>query len=261
MSFYETSPFVYIVIFKYLRLLIKLRLSSLLCITMLIMSCKTQHVASKPAVPNDLSGVEKALGWTSLFDGVSMDQWRLYNGKGMSGWAVRDGVMVALGIEGKSADAITIDTFRNFELRLEWMISKGGNSGIFFNVREGEGLTGVYQSGPEYQLIDDEGFAYPLESWQLTAANYAMHPPKIKAYNPQGTYNTSRIIVDHGLVQHWLNDRLIVRYELWSEEWQRLKDEGKWKDYPSYGIYPSGHIALQDHGNEVSFRNIKIRKL
>lgn len=229
---------------------------------LLVLSCKTKPIKTASTTsPNALSGVEKALGWTSLFDGSSMDQWRLYNGQGMEGWTIRDGVMVALGIEGKSADAITIDTFRNFELRLEWNISEGGNSGIFYNVREGEGLTGVYQSGPEYQLIDDDGFPHPLEDWQKTAANYAMHPPKIKAYNPQGTWNTSRIIVDEGMVQHWLNDRLIVRYELWTEEWKTLKDAGKWKEHPSYGIFPSGHIALQDHGNEISFRNIKIRKL
>lgn len=232
---------------------------SMLCL--LIFSCKTKHTESIPAGPNDLSGVEKALGWTTLFDGKSMDQWRVYNGQGMEGWEVRDGAMVALGLEGKSADAITVDTFRNFVLRLEWNISKGGNSGIFYNVREGEGLTGVYQSGPEYQLIDDDGFGYPLEDWQHTAANYAMHPPKIKAHNPQGTWNTSRIIVDEGKVQHWLNDRLIIRYELWTDEWNELREASKWKEYPSYGIFKSGHIALQDHGNEISFRNIKIRKL
>lgn len=230
-------------------------------LSLILFSCKSKQIESAAAGPNDLTGVEKALGWTSLFDGSNMDRWRLYNGKGMEGWEIRDGVMVALGLEGRSADAITVDTFRNFELRLEWNISKGGNSGIFYNVREAEGLTAVFQSGPEYQLIDDDGFPYPLEEWQKTAANYAMHPPKIKAHHPQGTWNTSRIIVDDGMVQHWLNDRLIVRYELWTDEWEALKDAGKWKDHPSYGIFQSGHIALQDHGNEISFRNIKIRKL
>lgn len=228
---------------------------------LLLLSCKSKQIESIPAESNDLTGVEKALGWTNLFDGRSMDKWRLYNGTGMEGWEIRDGAMVALGLKGKSADAISVDTFRNFELRLDWNISKGGNSGIFYNVREGEGLTAVYQSGPEYQLVDDDGFSYPLEGWQKTGANYAMHPPKIKAYNPQGSWNTSRIIVDNGMVQHWLNDRLIVRYELWTDSWKALRDAGKWKEHPAYGSFPSGHIALQDHGNEISFRNIKIRKL
>jgi len=210
---------------------------------------------------NTLSGVDKAVGWTSLFDGRSMDQWRLFNGSGMDGWAIKDDAMVALGIEGKSADAITIDTFSNFELSLEWKISPGGNSGIFFNVREGEGLEAVYFTGPEYQLLDDSAYADKIKDWQRTGANYAMHPPKVDVAHPQGSYNHSRIIVDEGHVQHWLNDRLIVRYKLWTEEWEALKMDGKWKDFPSYGLYRSGHIALQDHGNEISFRKIKIRRL
>lgn len=211
--------------------------------------------------PNIMSGADKALGWTSLFNGKDLSQWRIYKGDGMDGWQIKEDAMVALGIPGKSADAITIDTFSNFELSIEWKISKGGNSGIFFNVREEDSLEAVYHSGPEYQLVDDEGFSDPLEDWQMTAANYAMHPPKIKSYNPQGSYNHSRLIVDHGHVQHWLNDRLIVRYELWTPEWEALKQAGKWKDFPSYGYYKSGHIALQDHGNSISFRNIKIRRL
>lgn len=231
-------------------------------VIILLTSCRSNNkIILTEKGPNILSGVDKALGWTSLFDGKDLTKWRLYNGEGMEGWQIKGNAMVAMGLPGKSADAITIDTFSNFELSLEWKISKGGNSGIFFNVQEKVGLEAVYHSGPEYQLVDDEGFAYPLEDWQKTAANYAMHPPKIKNHKPQGSYNHSRLIVDKGHVQHWLNDRLLVRYELWTSEWEDLKQEGKWKDFPSYGIYRSGHIALQDHGNEISFRNIKIRRL
>lgn len=213
------------------------------------------------SVHNKIDGADKAMGWSSLFDGSSMDQWRLYKGQGTDGWQVRDEEMVALGIEGKSADIITKDTFSNFELSLEWKISKNGNSGIFFNVREGDTYDAVYHTGPEYQLLDDESYLPEIEDWQRTGANYAMHPPKINNTNPQGTYNHSRVIVDDGHVQHWLNDRLVVNYNLWTPEWDALKAQGKWKDFPSYGKYKSGHIALQDHGNEVSFRNIKIRRL
>ena len=211
--------------------------------------------------PNKLSAADKALGWVSLFDGQSMNQWRLYRGDNVEGWEIRGDDMVALGNEGKPSDIITRDTFKNFELSLEWKVSRGGNSGIFFNVREGDHLDAVYHTGPEYQLVDDGGFSPPLEDWQKTGANYAMHPPKIEVHRPLGSFNHSRIIVNKGKVQHWLNDRLVVRYELWTPEWEVLKSEGKWKDFPEYGKYHSGHIALQDHGKETFFRKIKIRKL
>lgn len=220
-----------------------------------------KHIVTSSSGPNVLSGADQALGWTSLFNGKDMNHWRVYRESGLRGWAIRDDAMVALGLDGPSADIITKDTFSNFELSLEWKIAKGGNSGIFFNVREREHLDAVYHTGPEYQLVDDEGFGYPLEDWQMTGANYAMHPPKVKAYNPQGEWNHSRIIVDNGKVQHWLNDRLVVRYELWTPEWEALKRGSKWKDYPEYGMHKSGHIALQDHGEESYFRNLKIRRL
>ena len=210
---------------------------------------------------NVLSSADHALGWQSLFNGSDMRMWRQYKKEGVEGWKVENGEMIALGLEGLSADIITKETFENFELSLEWKISERGNSGIFFNVREEEHLNHVYESGPEYQLLDDESFRDQLKDWQETGANYAMHPPKVTAQNPRGTYNHTRIIVDEGKVQHWLNDILIVQYQLWTPEWEALKASGKWKDFPDYGKFRSGHIALQDHGNQTSFRNIKIRRL
>ena len=211
--------------------------------------------------PNTLSASEKALGWELLFDGENMDQWRLFKGEGTKGWQIKDGVMTALGLEGLSSDIVTKATFDNFEFSLEWKISEGGNSGIFFNVSEEEHLKAVYYSGPEYQLLDLESYIDQIETWQMTAANYAMHAPKLNVQKPRGEWNHSRLIVDNGSVQHWLNDRLVVSYKLWTPEWEQLKMEGKWKDYPDYGKFSSGHIALQDHGGEIGFRNIKIRRL
>ena len=227
-----------------------------------IVSCSSK----KPLVMsstdlNVLTTAERALGWESLFNGKDMSKWRQYKKEGIDGWKVENDEMIALGIEGLSADIITKETFENFELSIEWNISERGNSGIFFNVREEDHLNYVYESGPEYQLLDDESFRDQLKDWQETGANYAMHPPMVTAQNPRGTYNHTRVIVDEGKVQHWLNDILIVQYELWTPEWEALKESGKWKDYPDYGKFKSGHIALQDHGNQINFRNIKIRRL
>ncbi|HKK75113.1 MAG TPA: DUF1080 domain-containing protein [Saprospiraceae bacterium] len=224
-------------------------------------SVDTASVEAADIQHNTLSEAEKAAGWTLLFDGQSMDQWRLYKRDSLAGWAIVDGQMQALGKEGLSADIITKDTYENFELSVDWKISEAGNSGIFFNVVEAENLNGVSQSGPEYQLIDDEGFPADLADWQMTGANYAMHPAPTAKPNPVGTYNTSKIKVNNGQVEHWLNGEKLLEYELWTDEWLELTKQGKWKDYPMYGQAKSGHIALQDHGNQIWFRNIKIRTL
>ena len=226
---------------------------------------ETEETTPPETVDNTLTEEEKAAGWELLFDGKSMDKWRIFKMDTLAGWAIADGEMQALGeagLEGAGSDIITKDTFTNFELSLEWKISVAGNSGIFFNVVEEEGLTAVYQSGPEYQLIDDIGFPQELEDWQKTAANYGMHnAPNIKTNKAGSEFNHSKIKVENGHVEHWLNGDKVVEYDLWTEEWEQLVKEGKWKDYPAYGRAKSGHIALQDHGNQCWFKNIKIRRL
>jgi hypothetical protein len=119
----------------------------------------------------------------------------------------------------------------------------------------------VFETGPEYQLIDDAGWPEPLEEWQKTGANYAMHNAEQKTLHPVGQWNTSRILVKNGHVEHWLNGKKVVEYQLWTDEWREKVKTGKWKDYPGYGSARQGHIALQDHGSPVWFRNIMIREL
>jgi len=208
---------------------------------------------------NTLTPREKKEGWELLFDGRSMDKWRNYGKDTLVGWKVEDGDMVALG-KG-SNDIITREEFQDFELSLEWKTSPQGNSGIFFSVVEGKHQA-VYETGPEYQIIDEAGWPDPLEDWQKAAANYAMHPAsKAKKIKPVGEYNSSRIVVNKGHVEHWLNGRKVVEYQLWTPEWEKLVKAGKWKDYPDYGRARKGHLALQDHGNVTWFRNIKVRKI
>ena len=208
------------------------------------------------------AGQELGSAWISLFDGKSTAGWRGFKSEAIpEGWVVEEGMLVTLGKGGDlGGDIITEGQYEDFELSLEWAISEGGNSGIFFNVLEGDYPT-AYATGPEYQLIDDEGFPQPLEEWQKAGANYAMHSAGNKNLSAVGEFNTSRIKVLDGYVEHWLNGEKVVAYALWTPDWyQRVKDS-KWKDYPGYGLARKGHIGLQDHGSLVKFRDIRIRDL
>ncbi|MCK9324977.1 MAG: DUF1080 domain-containing protein [Bacteroidales bacterium] len=210
---------------------------------------------------NTLSPKEKAEGWELLFDGKSMDKWRCYKLDKVQGWAIEDGAMVALGLPGgQGGDVITKEKYKDFELYLEWKVAQGSNSGIFFHVVEGEDYPTVYMTGPEYQLIDDVG-AEGTDPKYLSGANYDVHRPKHGQVKTLDQWNTAKIVVKGAHVEHWLNDRKVVEYEMWTPEWYELKKNSKWRDADGYGKYPEGHIALQDHGGVTSFRNIKIRKL
>lgn len=214
---------------------------------------------------NTLTREEQDAGWRLLFDGQSINNWHVYGKDGVSGWKVENGELVALGeagLEGLGNDIVSNEVFENFELSLEWKISEEGNSGIFFNVVEDTTkYKAVYETGPEYQLIDDVGFPMKLEDWQKSGANYGMHAPAKAAYKPVGTFNHSRIVVQNGQVAHWLNGEKVVAYTLWTPEWEQLIAAGKWEDFPDYGLARKGHLALQDHGNQIWFRNIKVKTL
>ncbi len=212
---------------------------------------------------NLLTAEEKSKGWKLLFDGFSTRGWRAYQHKPSGSWSVKEGVLHCISSQAGTnilrADLITDQQYENFELALDWKISPAGNSGILYMVSEK--FSGAHLSGPEYQLIDDIGFPQKLEDWQKTGANYAMNPAPEAAPKAVGDWNTTRIIVKKGHVEHWLNGKRIVAYKLWSDKWKQEKVSGKWKDAPGYGLSKKGHIALQDHGSEAWFRNIKIRTL
>ena len=212
---------------------------------------------------NVLTDEEVKDGWTLLFDGKSLDKWRNFkHPEIISGWVAEDDALVALGKGSDSmGDIITKDQFENFDLKVEWKLSREGNSGIFYGILE-DGFERVYDTGPEYQVIDDVNFPDPLEEWQKCGADYAMYLPNDKkVLKPVGEWNSSEIIVNDSLVQYWLNEEKIIEFKRWTPEWHEKAQTGKWKDFPSYGLSPKGHIGLQDHGNKIWFRNIKIKEL
>jgi hypothetical protein len=217
----------------------------------------------------------KSNEWINLFDGSSLDGWRAYNGNQMPpGWKIVDSVLTFkteqileqdYDYKGNRDIMYGDEEFENFELYLEWKIPKGGNSGIYYHIKEGYG--GFADMAPEYQLLDDENYAeihnYELKDWQLTAADYAMHVPDTtqKVLYPPGQWNSSRIIFTSNNVEHWLNDKKVLSFIPWTEEWYEKRNSGKWDNFPDYGKYKKGYIGLQDHGSNLWFRNIKIKKL
>ena len=216
---------------------------------------------------NVLTPAEKAAGWQLLFDGKDTIGWHGYNGQSAKSWGVDDCALKTTGTEGnygsdKRADLTTDREFTNFELSLDWKATKGGNSGVMYGVVEDQKYDAPWKTGPEYQLIDDVGFPEKIEPWQLAGANYAMHlPNKEKQLKPVGEWNGTKIVVNGTHVEHWLNGKKILEFERWTDEWKKLRNSGKWKDAPAYGLAKTGRIALQDHGSVFWFRNVKIRPL
>jgi hypothetical protein len=257
-----------------------------------IVACKDSENSNKEnpemALENDKNVTINTNGeWQYLFDGTSLEGWRAYGEEGMPpGWTINNKELTydtELGLEDDYKGGRDIiygaEEFENFELSLEWKLPEGGNSGIFYHIKEGyESMSKV---APEYQLIDDENYAKihdlstynkslghtenltELKPLNKTAADYSMYAPDLdqKELNPVGEWNTSRIVFTPEKVEHWLNGKKVVSFEPWSEDWQNKKNSGKWEGSPDYGKFKTGYIGLQDHQSSIWFKNIKIRKL
>jgi hypothetical protein len=207
--------------------------------------------------PPAASATAEAQGWRPLFDGSTTGGWRGYNRPDMpEGWEAIDG---ALTRTRQAGDIITIEQFENFELELEWMLRPGGNSGVFY--RAVESADPIYYSAPELQVLDDEGHRDGLSRLTAAGANYGLHPAPEGVVKPVGEWNAVRLVVNGNHVEHWLNGRKIVEYELGSEDWKQRVANSKFIEWPAYGKAARGHIGLQDHGDWVAFRNIRIRVL
>ncbi|CAN5761762.1 DUF1080 domain-containing protein [soil metagenome] len=201
-----------------------------------------------------------------LFDGHSLTGWHSYNNPtaNIKNWTIIDSALVCLGsaADAHGGDIATEREYENFELSWDWKVDKGSNSGVMYHVIEDSVYKAPYETGPEYQIIDDVGFPEKLENWQKAGADYAMYPANSKKkLKPVGQWNHSKIIYNNGHVEHWLNGEKIVEFERGSDEWKKKRAEGKWKDYPGYATATKGKIALQDHGNKAYFKNILITEL
>lgn len=258
---------------------------SIIVLALIVLSCKTEKKTEKA---ESVAETEvKSDDWITLFDGTNMDGWRGYNGETMPpGWVIEDNTLTfktELGLEqdyeGGKDIIYAAEEFDNFELYLEWKLPEGGNSGIFYHLKEG--YNAPPEVSPEYQLIDDEGYTSihditeynlslgytenpnELKALQQTGVDYAMHvaDPAQKVLHPVGEWNSSKIIFTPQKVEHWLNGKKLLTFVPWDEAWYEKKNSDKWKNSEDYGKYKTGFIGLQDHASPIWFRNIKIKKL
>jgi hypothetical protein len=218
---------------------------------------------------NTLTDAEKAEGWALLFDGKTMNGWHGYNGGTTEAWSIDDCAIRVAGTDenygsDKRVDMATDSEYTNFEFVVDWKATTGGNSGLMYAVIEDEKYEAPWETGPEYQFLDDVGWPTPeeLKDSNYAGADYDMLAPNDqKELKPVGEWNTTRLVVNGPHVEHWLNGKKVLEFERWTDEWKARRDASKWGEYKDYGLAQTGRIVLQDHGSEFWFRNIKIREI
>ncbi|HLU89439.1 MAG TPA: DUF1080 domain-containing protein [Cyclobacteriaceae bacterium] len=205
--------------------------------------------------------------WISLFDGENLNAWTGYGQQSVGeAWKVEDGVIhfdaKSKKEEGLSGgDIVTKESFGDFHLKLEWKISKNGNSGIMFYVIDNGEYDRPYHTGPEYQLLDNDGHPDGKIPSHRAGDLYDLIESSSEPVRPVGEWNQTEIISKDGKLEFYLNNEKIVSTTLWDEEWDKMVAGSKFKDMPGFGKYREGKIALQDHGDDIWFRNIEIKRL
>ena len=233
----------------------------------LVISCKNNvqdkaQQTETTAEHNILSEEETSSGWQLLFDGETTKGWQNFNGEKVSGWIVEDGSLLGLGKGGDiGGDIVSEEEYMYFILTWDWKLGPGGNSGVMYHVVENEKYHAPYETGPEYQLIDDDNYEIELEDWQKTASDYAMYVADSTKMLNTGEWNSSKIVYSPDKAEYWLNGMKVLEFVPGSEDWLERRNSGKWEAFPDYAIAETGHLSLQDHGSKVWFRNIKIKVL
>jgi hypothetical protein len=239
----------------------KLKITSLILSIGLLSSC------NQTSQQNSLSANEKAEGWQLLFNGKDINNWHIYNqGDQPSKWVVKDGAIlcdptVKTGIFG---DLVSNENFQDFDLKFDWKVAKGGNSGVFIDVQEDPKYDATFVTGLEMQLLDNANAEprHQIDSTHWAGSLYAVKGIGSNSKpNPYHEWNQARIVQNKGKVSFWLNGKLTFENETNTQEWRDLVANTNMKNYPDFGKIQKGKIALQNHTDEVSFRNIKIKML
>lgn len=219
----------------------------------LTQGCKTMTASA----PNQLTARETKAGWKLLFDGQTLNGWRSYKKSGPPdhGWEIKDGVLTCVA-NAHGGDIITEQKFTDFELQWDWKVPAKANNGIKYLVTEDRPSA----PGHEYQMIDD---AIVTDKPKETTASFydVLAPAPDKPLKPVGEWNHSRLVIQGNHVEHWLNGKLVLTYELGSPEVRAAIAKSKFKNAHGFGEKITGHILLTEHHDEASYRNIKILEL
>ena len=234
----------------------------------ILFACKNEK-SNSTAIKETTTKIEAkstAKEWVSLFDGSSFDNWKGYLKDGMPAeWTIEDGAMAFTPGKHGGKNIISKNKYTSFILSIDWKISEGGNSGIFWSVFESEKFNEAYQTGPEIQVLDNERHPDAKVNGKLHQAGalYDMIEPSQDVANPAGQWNTCQIKIDHNTNQGsvTLNGTEIVQFAVHGTEWDQMVAKSKFKNWKGFGQYRTGHIGLQDHGNKVWYKNIKIKEL
>ncbi|HYF69045.1 MAG TPA: DUF1080 domain-containing protein [Ohtaekwangia sp.] len=212
---------------------------------------------------NILTSQEMKEGWVLLFDGKTTDGWRNFNSDKIgSAWKVTDGTL-HLDTSGgeKGGDIITNNAYEDFELLLDWKISPCGNSGLIYNVIEDKKYSTVWQTGPEMQILDNTCHPDAKIHKHRAGDLYDLIACSSETVKPAGEWNQVRIVSKNARYEFWLNGTNVVSFTMHDAAWDEMIKKSKFKDMPDFGTAKKGHLSLQDHGDKVWFRNIKIRIL
>lgn len=224
-----------------------------------------------PATPNNtLSEAEKEAGWKLLFDGTTTSGWRNFKKETIgSSWKVEDGALMLDVVKRENGgwqaedggDIITDKEYQDFDLKLEWKIQDCGNSGIIYNVVESDKYDYVWQTGPEMQVLDNACHPDAKIVKHRAGDLYDMISCKYETVKKAGEWNQARIRIKNGLVEFWLNGERVVEFQMFDDNWRSMIANSKFIEMPDFGKAKKGHISLQDHGDRVWYKNIKIKEL
>ncbi|WP_104381224.1 DUF1080 domain-containing protein [Sphingobacterium sp. HMA12] len=230
------------------------------CISMSAMLISCDQEISQP---NTLSEKEKTEGWQLLFDGKSLDKWHVYNQTGTNpAWVIKDGILYCdPNNQSNRGDLVSNETYQNYEFQFDWKLEKEGNSGVFINVQEKPDINATWQSGPEYQLLEDSHADFSIPQKKAGCLYTFLPQQNFVNTKTKAEWNTSRIIQKDGKVTFVLNNKITAEMDFNSDKWKSMVQQSHFKDFPEFGKNTSGKIALQDWSRGVSFRNLKIKAL
>ena len=231
--------------------------------------CNSSKMTSTNSRPNTLTTKEVNDGWKLLFDGQSLNGWHTY-GQASAGkaWKVEDGVLRLDAVNQKNysksdkGDLVTNNDYENFDLQLDWKISKNGNSGVMIYVKDDAAkYSAPYFTGPEMQVLDNDGHPDGKLIKHRAGDLYDLISSSKEMAKPVGEWNHAEIISHNGKLDFYLNGGHTINTNMWDDNWRKMIAGSKFKEWPDFGTFKKGKIDLQDHGNNVWFRNIKIRTL